>query len=221
MYIKNYLSKNLIRKIVSLALSLGLISYGLLGINTKVQAYNVTEDTTTSNSRSPNTGILLSKLSDKLIVGETDTLTATVIPSDAIYKDITWASSHPDVVTVSSGNLKAVSPGISLITATAGDKTAFCTVVVDSLNSVESLSLDKTSDILPVGGVDILIATITPINALNKEVILTSSNPLVVSVHKNRLLIAMNPGTATITATTVDGGKTATCVVTVRNPESK
>ncbi len=70
---------------------------------------------------------------------------------------------------------------------------------------------------LTAGESDTLTANVAPDNATNKTVNWTSSNPAVATVDANGMVTAIAEGTATITATTEDGGKTATCTVTV-NP---
>lgn len=80
---------------------------------------------------------------------------------------------------------------------------------------VTGISLDKQTAILSTIGETLLISrTITPGNATNKNVTWTSSNPSVAAVSAGQVTAVAN-GTATITATTKDGGYTASCVVTV------
>ena len=79
---------------------------------------------------------------------------------------------------------------------------------------VTSVTLDSTSMTLVEGDTQKLTATISPSNAENKTVIWTSSNSSVASV-KDGLVTAIKSGTAMITVKSDDGGKTATCEVTV------
>ncbi len=60
-----------------------------------------------------------------------------------------------------------------------------------------------------------LTATVTPSDATNKAVVWSSSNQAVATVDAAGKVTARGVGTATITCETVDGGKTATCAVTV------
>ena len=60
-----------------------------------------------------------------------------------------------------------------------------------------------------------LTATVAPDNATNKAVTWTSSDSAVATVDQNGVVTAVARGTAVITATTADGGKTASCTVTV------
>ena len=81
--------------------------------------------------------------------------------------------------------------------------------------SVESVSLDKTTLELTEGSTETLTATITPNNATNQNVTWESSNPSVATVDESGKVTAVAPGEATITVTTEDGSKTATCTVIV------
>ena len=89
------------------------------------------------------------------------------------------------------------------------------TVVVDGIVPVESVSLDKASLSLMQGTGAVLTATVSPDNATDPSVSWTSSNEGVVTVDQNGKLLARGIGSATVTVTTTDGAKTATCAVTV------
>lgn len=81
----------------------------------------------------PVTSITLNQTSASLKKGETLTLTATVAPSDAANKSVTWSSGNTSVATVStSGVVTAVGEGTAVITVKTADggKTATCTVAV-------------------------------------------------------------------------------------------
>ena len=84
--------------------------------------------------------------------------------------------------------------------------------------SVLSVSLNKQSTVLTVGQSEALIPKVLPVDATNKNLSWTSSNTSVATVA-NGVVTAVSAGTAIITVTTEDGGKTATCSVTV-NPVS-
>lgn len=74
--------------------------------------------------------VKLNKTSVSLKAGETEQLTATVSPDNATDKTVTWTSSNEKIATVADGKITAVAPGTATITATAGDKSATCTVTV-------------------------------------------------------------------------------------------
>lgn len=163
------------------------------------------------------TSISLNKTTDTLKIGDTDTLTATVSPSNASNSDVSWSSSNTSVAAVdSTGKVTAVSIGTAIITAATvdGDYKANCTVTVNPVN-VTSVSLNKTSDALTVGGTDTLIATVSPENATNKNVNWASSDTSVATVNSTGLVTAKSEGTTIITVTTVDGGLKSSCTVTV------
>ncbi len=79
---------------------------------------------------------------------------------------------------------------------------------------VESVSLNQTEITLCKGEIGNLTATVLPEEATNKSVVWESSNPAVAIVMDGKI-VAVDYGTATITATTTDGNKTATCEVKV------
>ncbi|MDR2718654.1 MAG: SUMF1/EgtB/PvdO family nonheme iron enzyme [Treponema sp.] len=80
----------------------------------------------------PVTGVTLNKTTASLTVGGTETLTATVTPTNATNKTVTWSTSTPAVATVSNGVVTAVAAGTATITVTTvdGGKTATCAVTV-------------------------------------------------------------------------------------------
>ena len=88
---------------------------------------------TVTEAKKEVTGVTLNKSSLNLGVGGSEVLSATVLPADAINKQVTWLSSTPSVATVSqSGVVTGVKEGttqISVITAD-GSKTAICSVTV-------------------------------------------------------------------------------------------
>jgi uncharacterized protein YjdB len=80
---------------------------------------------------------------------------------------------------------------------------------------VTGISLDKTSANLTEGDSLQLIPKITPKDATNTKVDWSSSDKSIAAVDENGKVTALKAGTATITATTEDGQKTAACAVTV------
>lgn len=80
------------------------------------------------------TGVSLNTDSLSLEVGESETLTATITPSNATDQNVTWSSNNESVATVdTSGKVTAIKAGTATITATAADgsgKSASCSVTV-------------------------------------------------------------------------------------------
>ncbi|OUN45566.1 hypothetical protein B5G26_00630 [Anaerotignum lactatifermentans] len=161
----------------------------------------------------PATGVTLDETELTLEKDGSQTLTATVAPTNATNKDVTWSSSNPEVATVEGGKVTAVSEGTATITAKAGEQTATCTVTVTKADvAVESVTLNPTTLTLEKGGTGTLTATVAPENATNNTVTWSSSNPEVATVEGGKVT-AVSEGTATITAKA--GEQTATCTVTV------
>ena len=82
--------------------------------------------------------------------------------------------------------------------------------------SVTEVNLNKSSMELTVGEAEKLIATVIPTEASNKIVKWTSSNSDIASVDQTGKVTAISEGTAVITVTSSDGGKSASCNVTVK-----
>lgn len=80
--------------------------------------------------------------------------------------------------------------------------------------AVESITLNETTVSITEGHTYTIVATVSPVDATNKNVIWTSSDENVATVEDGKIT-AISEGTATITAKTEDGEYTATCVVTV------
>lgn len=85
----------------------------------------------------------------------------------------------------------------------------------DTTVKVESVSISSATFSLNEGESQTLTVTISPTNATNKKYSFSSSNKDVASVDENGKVTALKAGEATITVTTADGNKTATCKVTV------
>lgn len=77
--------------------------------------------------------ISLDKNAIALIVGLTETLSATVLPENAEEKTISWTSSDPAIASVDQGVVKAHTKGRTTITATAGGVSISCSVLVQKI----------------------------------------------------------------------------------------
>ena len=154
------------------------------------------------------------KGSTTLNVGESETLTPTLSPSNA-ETSYTWTSSNYSIVSVSSnGTVKAIAPGTAKVTVkTDNGKTANCQVTVSEQEILPtSITMTDCLD-LTVGDEYRLTPTISPANATNTTVNWSSSDMAVATV-KNGLVKAEGKGTCYISATT-SNGLTAKCYVVV------
>ena len=164
------------------------------------------------------TEVTLDKTSLTLDVNESETLTATITPSNATNQNVTWESDDTNIATVdANGEVTAVGTGTTTIKATVDGKSAECSVTVNAPTTipVTGVSLNKASTTLTVGDTETLTATVAPEDATNKAVTWSSNDSTVATVDESGKVTAVAPGEATITVTTEDGSKTATCTVIV------
>ena len=164
--------------------------------------------------------IKISKETLTLTVGESDRLTAEILPVNAFDKTVVWTTSDETVATVDDGNVTAVKAGAATITATDTEgHTATCVVTVENIKAASITISDETLNLI-VGETGELTAEILPEDAFDKTVVWTSSDESVATVDDGKVT-AVKAGTANITATDSEG-HTATCVVNVSNimPES-
>lgn len=115
--------------------------------------------------------------------------------------------------------VKAVDQKITFSGVTVNNTAVVMTPTDPSTGSetvfVTGVALNKTSLELTEGETFTLEATIAPTDATNQNVTWESSKPAVASVDQNGKVTAQAEGEATITVTTNDGSKQATCTVKV------
>ncbi len=156
-----------------------------------------------------------------MVVGETYCLREAVCPPNATDPRVVWESSDECVVTVNpaSGMVYAQGVGQAVVTATpldGGADPGECLLTVNPPIAVTCVQVSPTSLTMNVGDTEPLFATVYPCDATNKQVIWSSSNENVAHVNAfTGVVVANMAGEATITATTVDGGYTASCTVSV------
>ncbi len=125
--------------------------------------------------------VVVSPSSVELIVGDSRSLTATVLPERATNKAVAWSSSNESVATVSaSGVVTAIAAGQTVITATTadGNKTDTCNVTVNEYVPVTDIILEQTvyeyTPHIPgviEGSFPRLIAKVLPENATDKNIV--------------------------------------------------
>ena len=162
--------------------------------------------------------IAISPKATTINVGESAIITATVLPTSANDKSITWKSSDLSIATVDNeGKVFGVNPGIASIKAISNYNNEIrdvCEVTV--LQPATGISLNQSEIELVEDESSQIIATVLPENASNKSVNWTSSDISVAMVSPDGTVYAIKPGQATIMATTEDGGFVALCKVTVK-----
>ena len=165
--------------------------------------------------------ITLNAQNKEIAEGQTFQLSATVLPSNATNKDVTWSSNNTSVATVNNhGLVTGVGVGNAVITCQAQDGSGVkstCNVTVNaSTGLVTQITLNATSKTINKGDTYQLSATISPSNAANKNVTWSSDKPSVATVDNNGLVTGVGGGDAVITCEAQDGsGVKATCNVKV------
>jgi YD repeat-containing protein len=154
-----------------------------------------------------------------LALNKSTTLVPVFNPINASNKNVIWRSLNPGVATVdSNGKITAVGNGNTIISVTTedGHRSAYTYITVGNL--VNSISLNKASLKLKVSQSELLIAKITPTDAINKDIVWSSSNGKIAKVDQSGKVYAISSGTVSITCTSKDGNKSATAIVTVVTP---
>ena len=173
----------------------------------------------------PVTGIVLNKTSIAIRPTITSQIVATVTPSNATNKTVSWISSSPNIATVSSAGLvRGVAIGTAYILAVTnnGKKVAYVIVNVTAANSRMSIHNTEGSQIsinpnlkMAKGSSYTLIPTINSDTLLSNDLIWTSSDPSIVVVDSNGCVNAINSGTTTVYVSSLKRGVNAQCNVTV------
>ena len=156
--------------------------------------------------------------------GASKQLSATVSPSNATNRSVSWKSSNTSVATVdASGKVTAVKAGTATVTATAGGQSASVSVTVIKdepvIVPVSSVSISGTGvsgnrASIKVGAGLALSATVLPVDATDRAVSWKSTNSAVATVDADGNVRGVAAGNAGITATA--GGKSASIIVTVQ-----
>ncbi len=123
-----------------------------------------------------------------------------------------------DFVVIDGENLKAGQISVTINYTSPDGITVSVTqniTVESNVIHVSDVKLNTESLTLKVNDTASLVATVSPADATNKNVIWSSSNENAVTVDENGNLKAVGEGEAVITATTLDGNKTASCTVSV------
>ena len=150
-------------------------------------------------------------------VGQTLTLTPTIIPADAVTT-LTWSSDDESIATVNSeGVVTGVKQGQTFINVeTDNGKSAFCKLTVTAPQPIE-VSIPKSATVNE-GETITLTATLTPQNAAT-TLTWMSDDPAVATVDANGTVTGIAAGLAIIQVTTANGLTSNPCKLTV-NPST-
>ena len=146
-----------------------------------------------------------------LNLGNSTTLTVTVLPDFASDKRIQWESNDTAVAVIDamSGTITGISAGTAIITATTLDgSNKYDSVQITVALQVDSLTINEGNQFLSAGGSQQLSVTIAPETASNKNINWASSNNSIATVDQNGMVTAAyTSGTAAIIATATDGSR--------------
>jgi beta-glucanase (GH16 family) len=174
------------------------------------------------------TGVEVIPASIKLAEGVELQLEGTVIPSSADNSALSWSSSDPAAVSVSStGLIKVLQEGSDvMITATSDENTNIFGSALIKLSSgnvpVTSIAIQQQNMTIAEDSIVELSTTLLPVNATNKGVVWASSAPSIVSVTQAGEITAIREGVAKISATAdADQSIADEITVTVSNQEGE
>ena len=164
--------------------------------------------------------VVLDRSSLSLKIDETQTITATIKPTDSTVREVNWSSSNEKVAVVVNGKVTAKGEGTATITATADGKSASCSVTVakaePEIIPVSGITLNSEKLELEVGEKFTLTATVSPSNATDKTVVWNSESQVTATVEDG-LVTAKAVGETIISATA--GDVTVECALTVKAKE--
>ena len=158
-----------------------------------------------------------------LYKGESKSLDVTILPDANLVSWINYSSSNSDIVSVDSeGNIFANDYGQADVSATPHifidgleTQTGVCHVKV--IAHTEGLDVPSTFSV-HIGEEKTLEAKTLPLDYSDNQIVFESSDPTIAFVNEDGTIVGKSKGTCIITATSVDGGFTATCEVTVLQP---
>jgi len=160
-----------------------------------------------------------------VLIGDTETLTAKVLPENATNKKISWTSADETIASVDSlGLVTAKGEGQCKITVTTDDfgYTAECVITVPEqplvVIDVTGLRLEESELMLNIGEKKQLNLIVEPENATNKNVTWTTLDYKIATVDKNGVLTANAQGETLVYVTTFNGAIREYCKIVVSAP---
>ena len=168
--------------------------------------------------------IKLNRENGSLNVGDSENLTVTYEPVDTTDdKTIEWVSSNTNVATVDlNGNIIALDPGQTTITAKVGTKVAEYKLIVYS--PLKNIMFEEDSNVIQNGKNKALKVIYNPTNTTNDKTLeWASSDEKIATVDSNGIVTVLKcTGTAIITAKSkVDDNITATTTITATHSDSE
>ena len=174
----------------------------------------------------PVTSITIAPESAEMWIGESKDFTVTLLPLDAdnlkftpsitgTNKDAISIKASDNIVTVTALNVGDAKVQC-IPELRAGFEYAECTIKVKA--HVSSVAIQGGDHSIEVGKTVVLEAEVLPENAADRSVTWSTDNKDIATIDSNGKVTGIAPGTATVTVTTTDSGKKATCKITVKRP---
>ena len=171
------------------AISAGTASITVTTADVNAAGAQITKNCTVTVQEAPPkpvTEILLNKTAITLRIGESETLTTSVRPTDATNKFVSWSSNNNNVsIDAVTGTITAVNTGSSIVTVKSESTptvTTICTVTILANVPATKIELNKTAAVIPVGRAEMLAATLSPVNASTQNLIWQSIDPNIATV---------------------------------------
>lgn len=165
--------------------------------------------------------ITLSRTEASIKKGGSLTLKATVKPDSTSDKSVTWTTSDPSVATVSSsGSVTAKGPGVCVITcASKGFPSVYAEAVITVYQPVTKVEFEEQKPYVAVGDSIRLHWIVSPNNATDTSVTLSTNKPSLVSISQDGTITGLKHGECYIYAQANDGsGKKATVKLRITQP---
>ncbi|MBR3481004.1 MAG: Ig domain-containing protein [Prevotella sp.] len=154
-----------------------------------------------------------------LYVGDSQKLKVEFTPYNVSFKDVSWDVSDIEALSLTQeGTCTALSYGTVQVTATNADRSCTDTKTIKVYDHTTGVNISKNALKLTVGEKATLIANTLPIGTSDEMITWSTNDELVATVDDKGKIRGIGRGTCTINATSVDGGYTATCEVTVTQP---
>lgn len=165
------------------------------------------------------TGVTIAPNVVTLFEGNTQQLTATVVPANANDTSVNWSSSDTNIATVNTNGLvTAIAQGIATITVTTTDGNFQATsniTVQRTAVAVTGVTVSPETVNMNVGQTFLVTANVQPVDAENQEVSWSTNDPTVATIDQTGTIIATGVGQTFVLATTQDGGFQAISIVNV------
>lgn len=171
------------------------------------------------------TTMTIDKDTVSLPVGKKDTLTARILPAEALNKKVTWTSTNPSFAAVerltdTTAVVTGKTVGVAMIVGETEDGNFKDTCYIYVRNAVElkAIKLDKQKIRLKLNTTDTLAVAFSPANASDQRVKFLSADTSIATVDANGVIKGLKTGTVYVSVTSLEGGFKDSCEVTVYDP---